>query len=910
MKIIKTKSLSKLSVILTIKLIIIGSSLLSLADNNKTSMPSNIYSNDEPAWIWWEAEKPVKTNFPPPENNPFAPNNPSESAVLSEGSWIGISGNYEGKTMFLEYIVNVPEDALYHFYVRKFWKHGPFRWKFDEQEYSVVGSNISLLDEENLRKFIVANWIYAGIVQLSSGQHKLRIELIGDQGASAFDCFLLTTQLWLPKGKLKPNEKREIQIPGNWFPFDPNLDKFSISPIDLRDLNEKIAGEKGFIRVKDKEFIHENTGEPIRFWGVNAGPDIVQLPKPYVDYLARYLAKLGVNIVRIHGSIWREDDFHQVNNDYLNSLSYFITAMQKEGIYSGLSFYFPLWLTLSKDHQFAGYKDKHPFALLFFNHEFQEIYKSWLKALLDTTNPYTGLSLKDTPSIAFLELINEDSYLFWTFNYDNIPEPQMVILEHEFAKWLEHKYGSIEEAYNRWNMRKHPRDNFIEKRIGFLGLWEIFNQRDKRCQDTAEFLTLHQKSFFESMIAFIKEELEFNGLIVCSNWITADERILGPLDKWSNTVGDIMDRHGYFSGQHKGETSGWSISQGDQYEDRCALLEPNKSSFSLPIMDIIYNNKPSIISEVNWTPPNRFRLDFPVLCSVYGNLQGSNGFFFFALAGPYWQQSITKFAVQTPNILGQSPALSLIYRRGLIKKGDISAKIELKLGDLFTLNGAPINAPINLDELRAKDVPVEGKYKIEKVDAIDPQAFFVGQVLVNITDQGGISEIADLSMYIDRNSKTIKSNTGELLWDYGNGLVLINSPYAQGVTGFLSKEKVINLKDITIRTDMEYGTVIVVSLDNQPICDANKILVQVMTEETNNGWSAAGQGLREIQSLGTSPIILSKISGKISFNRSDANLCRVTTLDFMGYPIETIGDAHNFQLKEDVLYYIIEKKDE
>lgn len=905
---IKIKSFSKLAVLLAIELII-GLSLPSSADNSKTSMLSSSLSNDEYAWIWWEAEKPVKTNFPTPENNPFAPNNSSESAVLSENSWIGVSGDYEGKTMFLEYLIDVPKDGSYHFYVRKFWKHGPFRWRFDDQEYSIVGSNISLLDGENLRKFVVANWIYAGNIKLNAGQHKLRIELIEDQGASAFDCFLLTTRLWLPKGKLKPNETHETQVPENWFVFDPELDPFNISPIDLRDLNEKIAGEKGFIRVKDKNFIHENTGEPVRFWGVNAGPDIVQLPKAYVNYLARFLAKLGVNIVRIHGKIWQDDDFHQINNDYLNNLFYFTTAMQKEGIYTGISFYFPLWLTLSKKHQFAGYKDKHPFALLFFNHEFQEIYKGWLKVLLNTPNPYTGLALKDSPSVAFLELVNEDSYLFWTFNYDNIPAPQMALLEHEFAKWLEHKYSSLDKAYEAWNWRRHNRDDLIEKRMGFLGLWEIFNQRDKRCQDTAEFLTLHQKSFFKSMIAFAKEELGFKGLIVCSNWTTANEQILGPLDKWSNIVGDIMDRHGYFSGQHKGETAGWSISHGDQYEDRCALLEPNKPSFSLPIMDIIYNNKPSIISEVNWTPPNRFRLDFPVLCSIYGALQGSDGFFFFALSGAYWQRSLTKFAIQTPNILGQFPALSLIYRKGLVKKGDIIAKVGLKLADLFALSGAPFRSPINLDELRAKDIPKNGKYKMEKLDILDPQMFFVGQVVANISEKGGISEIADLSAYIDRSTKTIRSCTGELLWDYGNGLVLINTPYAQGVTGFLSKEKAFELTDIRIVTDMDYGTVIIVSLDDQPIRNSCKILVQVMTEENNNGWSAPGEGLREIQSLGEPPIVLRKISGSISLNRSDATLCKVTALDFMGYPIENIGNAYNFQLQENVLYYIIEKRD-
>jgi hypothetical protein len=24
-------------------------------------------------WVWWEAEKPTATNFPPPERNPFCP---------------------------------------------------------------------------------------------------------------------------------------------------------------------------------------------------------------------------------------------------------------------------------------------------------------------------------------------------------------------------------------------------------------------------------------------------------------------------------------------------------------------------------------------------------------------------------------------------------------------------------------------------------------------------------------------------------------------------------------------------------------------------------------------------------------------------------------------------------------------
>ncbi|MFA0759292.1 MAG: hypothetical protein PVTTEEND_000825 [Candidatus Fervidibacter sp.] len=194
-------------------------------------------------WVWWEAERPVATNFPPPERNPFAPSNPQEAAVLSEGRWIGITGKYT-QTPFLEYEVTVPQTGDYHFFVRKFWKHGPFRWRFDGQSWQEVPFEVASLDGEELRTFIVANWVYAGQVRLTAGKHRLRIEQTNSEGAAAYDCFLLINRLWVPKGKLKPGEQAEVDAQG-WSPFDPDADAFAPSPIDLRSLNEKFAGESG-----------------------------------------------------------------------------------------------------------------------------------------------------------------------------------------------------------------------------------------------------------------------------------------------------------------------------------------------------------------------------------------------------------------------------------------------------------------------------------------------------------------------------------------------------------------------------------------------------------------------------------------------------------------------------------------
>src|SRR3954466_12959427 len=54
------------------------------------------------------------------------------------------------------------------------------------------------------------------------------------------------------------------------WPFDPTPDSFSADALlDLRSLNEKIAGETGFVRVgANGEFVRGD-GQPLRFWAVN-----------------------------------------------------------------------------------------------------------------------------------------------------------------------------------------------------------------------------------------------------------------------------------------------------------------------------------------------------------------------------------------------------------------------------------------------------------------------------------------------------------------------------------------------------------------------------------------------------------------------------------------------------------------
>jgi hypothetical protein len=854
-------------------------------------------------WVWWEGEKPSATNFP--ERHTFEPANPQEANVLSEGKWIGADGNYGGKTLFLEYEVKVPQTGNYYFFARKFWKHGPFRWRFDNQEWQICGRDVSLLEEAPLRQFVVANWVSLGRVQLTAGTHRLRIEVLQNEGAVCFDAFLLASSYIIPRGKLKPNERYNLAMDG-WFAFEPAPDAFRPSPIDLRFLNEKVAGENGWIAVKNGRFVHSKTGRPVRFWAVNAGPDIIRMDRASVDYLARHLAKYGVNMVRMHGGIWQENDYTKVDREYLDKYFYFIAAMKREGIYVTLSIYFPLWLRFTPQDGYGDYNYQHPFAMPFFNKRFQDVYKSWWRELMTTRNPYTGVALKDEPAVAMVELMNEDSYFFWTFTpYQNIPAQQMEILEKEFGNWLKAKYGSLSAAFAAWGGNRIRGDDDAAGRVGFMGLWEMFNQRNKRAQDTAEFLAKHQRAWFDGMRDYLKKELGYKGLVQASNWITANAQILGPLDKWSNAGCDYMDRHGYFGGPHEGERAGWSLNVGDLYDDACALTEVAKGS--LPLMDVIYNGLPSIISEVNWTPPNRFRADFPFLFATYGVLQGTDGVYFFALSGPWWQQVLSKFSIQTPVVMGQFPADALVFRLGLVQEGPAVVEANLKLADLFALKGAPVSQAVNLDELRAKDIPAGQTAQVQQLEAIDPLAHLVGKVQMNFMEQDTPSRIADLSRYIDRNKGVVRSATGELAWDYQRGLVTVNAPKAQGVCGFLQKAGTVNLRDVSISTQMEYGTVLLVPLDGQPLRTSRKMLLQVMSEDTNYGWSAPGTGKRAIQSLGTAPINVRRFAGTVTLNRPDAGKLKVTPLDANGYPTGKASTGGKITLQPTVMYYLIER---
>ena len=839
---------------------------------------------------------------------------------LSGGDFISHFSKEHPGTAGYDFEVKV--DGAFDLWVRANPVQSVIRFQLDDAKPRVLdmsvrqtgNTNIASDDKPDLR-FLA--WAHAGKFDLTAGKHRVTFTFeSANENHGSLDCFVFAPSTFQPMGTLKPGEieahQQEIaRANEGWIPWLPGRDAFKDSPIDLRHLNERFAGEKGGIGSRGADFIFRDTGETVRFWGVNGPPG--DLHGEELAECARMLAKRGVNLVRLHGAVF-DGKTGALDPSKVKHIREVVAAMKKEGIYSHISVYFPLWMTPEPGPGWReGYDGKkHPFALLYFEPEFQKLYRGWLEAVLQQPGA-DGKALAGEPAVMGVELVNEDSFFFWTFNEDNIPAPQLQKLETRFAAWAGKKHGSLKKAMKAWNGLKHPRDT--GKRLGFRPLYQLFTDKTPRDRDTAAFLLETQRGFYQDTTDWLRG-LGFKGLVTASNWHTANPGILGPLEKYSYTPGDFIDRHGYFGCNHQGQDAGWSIREGHTYGDRSALrFDPEKPGdsrdFSHPAADPCYNGLPSMISETTWNRPNRHRGEAPLFYAAYGALQGSDAIVHFALDSKDWAVKpgyfMQPWTLMAPTQAGQFPAAALIFRQGLVREGEVLADLSLGLADATALKGSPLVQKANLDELRKADVE-GGAPAVERAGSIDPLVHFAGRTSLSIGEKTGSNKIADLSRLIDRDAKRVASSNGDLQLDYGKGLLALRAPAAQGALGNLMSGGTIALPDLEIVSPLEVGGIVAVSLDGKPLATSGRILLQVMSEEKATGFATepAGQGTRRITSIGTDPWLIRKLEGEVRFKRGDAKRLKVTPLDLNGAPLEPSGTADHINLRPDTAYYLID----
>ncbi len=861
------------------------------------------------AFVWWEAEQPTASTFP--DQTWFSADDNPGWDYLSGNAWLTSTGPAPAHPPRAQYDLHIPGAGAgeYQLWVRKFWRHGPMHYRFGDGAWRTLGRDIPLVDRQRLPKDAEVDWVYLGTVDLPAGPTTFEFQLAlqpGEDTVSGFDCFVLTREPFFPRGKLKPGERPQVNdADDGWFVFDPPRDTFRDDALlDLRSLNETQAGIHGPLRRSpDGNSIHLGDGTPVRFWGVNLSAQEAGQPDHLVEHTTRRLAKLGVNMVRHHSPLWADNGLTYgtatgpvaLDPVKVERLHHLVAAAKQQGIYTNLSWYFPLWINDADRLGLAGYGDRtpekrKPFAVLFFNAKAQQHYFDSLRELLTAPNPHTGLPLAQDPAVGIIELCNEDNLFFWTFDDKNIPTEQWEILERQFALHLTQKYGSLAAARQRWPRAKHDRDDWEETggRVGVFGAWHMTREaketlsRDelKRVADQVAFLAGLQRGFYERAARFLRGELGYAGLISASNWYAADPTLMDAVERWTYTAVDVIDQHGYFNPKHEGEAASYSVRVGQTFGSRAAVLLPDRP----PLRTNQVQGHPQMISEMGWTTPNRYRADATLLTAAAMSLQGIDAvnFFIWNATGDF-DTTHNKFALATPTMAGMFPAMALMVRRGDLAETPPVVHEALRTKDLFNLQGTAAVTDAALDGFRAADVP-PGSQLAGDVEQFDPLSAYVGRVSRSFDQPGDADVQVNLAGAIDRDAKQLASLDGGFRWDWNDGVAVIDTPRTQAVAGFLNKQRAIQLSDIRVESKNHFGQIAVTSLMmDAPISQSAMLLIQAVTEERLTGFETDRD---TITNLGRLPWQIKPIEIQVTIPTSQGGAPpRIVALDANFVPV-------------------------
>jgi hypothetical protein len=875
-------------------------------------------------YLWWEGENPTVTNFPKETGLSARTFEDVRHKVLSDGDWLTNGGKRgaDEPEAFARYQLRVPEDGTYDFWVRKYWKHGPFRWRFDNDPWRSVGRDISLADSTYIRKFLGANWVFADQVKLSAGQHTFELRLLAPAGqmkTAAFDAFLLIKGPFMPRGKLKPGEKSGKAHEG-YFAWEPDVDALQDDcPIDLRYLNESSAGVNGFVRREGKRFVLGD-GTATRFWMVQA--NLRSMENRQIDRWARRLAKYGVNMVRLQFSDFFNDRVagnREAFQKKLDRLHYVVAALKKQGIYSYFGHLY--WHTHNNitEEVFPGMgKGSKAIAAIFLSPRVQEYYKDYVRAIMTPRNPYTGVRLADEPAVAVVEIHNESSLLFWTFKPENFPQTERALVEKDFGNWLAAKYGSAEKAAEVWGKPALAKDRLDlgRPRLYDTGMlsgepWARNARNPRRARDQLQWMVESMRRFYGNMKRDLRSEVGLKQVIAASNWKTVDPKILGGLERYTYTGADVVCRNVYFGVDYapRGQQRFYAIEEGDTYRYSSSLKPPAQPA---PLATPHIHDYPLMITETNWTRPNRYRVEWPFLMAAYGSLGGLDAPNFFSLGSSEWQHQMAVWDINNPSILGQFPAMALVYRRGDVTEPDRPAVHErISLDDAYAMKGTEIFALRGRDDMWVSMIGGKEAGASEEAAGfgVDPRCFMVGPVVQEFHQGPGKLETVDLDKYIDEEAKVIRSMTGQLEWNYAAGTVTVNTPRAQGACGFLAQAGRIELGNVVLQSGNEYGSILAVSLDARPLATSKRILVQAGTWDIPYGFETAKAGpYRKITNVGSYPLNVRRIDGQ--FTLKGAGAASVTVLDANGYPTDrrtSLGPDGSIALPADSLYMLIER---
>lgn len=706
-----------------------------------------------------------------------------------------------------------------------------------------------------------------------------------------------------------------VPLPANaasWFEWKADADTSKPSAIDASGWLEKPAGQRGRIVRDGDRLLYD--GKPIKLWGINVNYAACAPAKDVAARQARFYAKYGLNAVRLHkyadGSGWQgilsNRSFVEFDPAKLEQMDYYVHQLKEQGIFVEFS---PIFGAVRVGPDDAA---RVPFAneldasrdgwrnatqgMTWFSDELQDLAIEQTTKLLQHRNPHTGLRYADDPAVAFVELVNENSALFFFTLAAMQKSPTIQQRAGEaFFQWLKDKYGTEKALLDAWgnsaiNVFANERmlgegwDKGLIYPVGNPWFFDpeqlegAMKSRKQRLLDTIAFLHHQQNRFYDRFVKAIRDT-GYTGEIVASNW-QAGRAFSHFANLHSDSLVGTIDRHNYFSGTGS------------------MLSRPGSGMLSTGLQQVA--DRPFMLSEWIHEFPNEFGAEGPAILAAYGmGLNDWDVSFIFHNRddGRFRNQLGERWDVVAPQLFAAFPAVARMVLRGDVQPAEPRFVRNVHLPSLF-------QGKLGFDDR------VQQGYDVKEFGSESQPAavLAVGRAVVRFTDQFVPTPAVQLGEFI--RDGVFRSMTGQLAWTPGtnnhDGHITINTPGTQALVGF-AENVTADLENVKITSRSPFAAIYVTALSrDRTLADDSRLLVTTIGRVRNTGMKVVAG---EVVVRGGPPMIVEPIVVDLQLKRSGKPVVHI--LDHDGRRTGRTLDVANGKVTLDgaqtmTVYYEIE----
>ena len=497
--------------------------------------------------------------------------------------------------------------------------------------------------------------------------------------------------------------------------------------LDFSWLLDAPAGKHGFVRVKDGHLYYDN-GKRAKFVGFNFPVRSNMPTKEAAEKISQKLATLGVNVVRLHAadapsaeSGWTTNagrpliDYtdgtsRNLNETGLDHFDYWIKCLRDKGIYIHVDLLVARAFLDGDELDYPDSPSWHKKGITHFNRRLIELQKEFATKLLTHVNPYTGLALIDDPSVMTIQIINEDSVFYESYNNKarSGAEPYWEELRKRFNHFLLAKYNTRDNLAKAWTFEGKcalmPDEDPEKQSVGIIepgnmaqqvndpmGDWMAFDS-PARYAEYVEFGMMINRLYYGEVLEHIRS-LGSKVPLVTTNLFT------GAADVFSADGGEIMENNHYFNHPRRGPRPEYIFTpdygeyiKTDPRDSAVKGDDDSRTNLTVRGSTAYVRDKPIIISEWNEYGLNPFHSSAFLMTAAYACLNDLDGLCIYSYTDhdglddqPEDTIKNIMSAYNDPSLITIFGTMSAMFLQGLVSPAHHEAEVVYTENDLKTL---------------------------------------------------------------------------------------------------------------------------------------------------------------------------------------------------------------------------------